>query len=50
MISPAAPPRDVRQLTTLTAAADVKAAVLAALKANGGLLRLAPNWVPRSFL
>jgi len=50
MISPAAPPRDVRQLTTLTAAADVKAAVTAALKTNGGLLRLAPNWVPRSFL
>ena len=49
MISPATVVRDVRKLTTLTGA-DVKAAAVAALKANGGLLRLAPNWVPRSFL
>ncbi len=49
MISPNTPPRDVRQLKTLSGT-DVKAAIEAALKANEGLLRLAPCWVPRSFL
>ena len=49
MIAPATPRlRDKRQLKTLTK--DVKAAASAALTAGGGLLRLAPNWVPRSFL
>ena len=31
-------------------AADVRAKAQAALEAGGGILRLAPNWVPRSFL
>jgi hypothetical protein len=49
MIAPSTPRlRDKRQLKTLTK--DVKAAASAALAAGGGLLRLAPNWVPRSFL
>ena len=38
----------VKQLKTLTG--NVKLAVEAALNDNGGLLRLAPCWVPRSFL
>jgi len=49
MISPTTPPRNVRQLKTLTGT-EVKAAAEAAIKLNGGLLRLAPCWVPRSFL
>ena len=40
--------RDVRQLETVSG--EVGAAVDAALENTGGLLRLAPNWVPRSFL
>ena len=40
--------RDVRQVQTLTG--DVGDAVDAAMQATGGLLRLAPSWVPRSFL
>lgn len=39
---------DVRQLETL--AGDVGVAVDAALERGNGLLRLAPCWVPRSFL
>ena len=31
-------------------AADVRAKAQAALDAGGGILRLAPNWVPRIFL
>ncbi|MFI4859787.1 MAG: hypothetical protein ACIAXF_03795 [Phycisphaerales bacterium JB063] len=38
----------VKELKTLDS--NVKAAAEAALEATGGLLRLAPNWVPRSFL
>src|SRR5688572_20255511 len=38
----------VRELQTLES--DVKGAAEAAMEAAGGLLRLAPNWVPRSFL
>src|SRR5205823_13919703 len=38
----------VKQLKTLTS--NVKQAAEAALNDNGGLLRLAPCWVPRSFL
>ncbi|QDT64265.1 cupin domain-containing protein [Calycomorphotria hydatis] len=41
-------PTDVRQLTTESS--NVSAAYDAALEAGGGLLRLAPAWVPRSFL
>ena len=41
-------PRDVSQLETV--AYDVGSAVDQALERGGGLLRLAPNWVPRSFL
>lgn len=46
-------------MTTMTATSvkelktvdnNVRAAAEAALEATGGLLRLAPNWVPRSFL
>jgi hypothetical protein len=50
MISPATTPRvrDVRKLKTLSR--EVKAAAAAALEAGDGLLRLAPCWVPRSFL
>lgn len=50
MISPATTPRvrDVRKLKTLSR--EVKAAASAALEAGDGLLRLAPCWVPRSFL
>src|SRR5215218_8813205 len=40
--------RDVRQLATVTG--GVGEAVDAALERGNGLLRLAPNWVPRSFL
>jgi len=38
----------VHELKTLDS--NVKAAAEGALEATGGLLRLAPNWVPRSFL
>ena len=38
----------VHELKTLDS--NVKAAAELALEATGGLLRLAPNWVPRSFL
>jgi hypothetical protein len=41
-------PTNVKQLKTLTA--NVKSAAEAALSENAGLLRLAPCWVPRSFL
>src|SRR5207302_1170337 len=44
----AAAPTSVKQLKTLTG--NVKQATEAALDATGGLLRLAPCWVPRSFL
>lgn len=40
--------KTVQELTTLDS--NVKAAAESALEATGGLLRLAPNWVPRSFL
>ncbi|MGB0768666.1 MAG: hypothetical protein ACPGYV_13275 [Phycisphaeraceae bacterium] len=40
--------KTVQDLTTLDT--SVKAAAESALEATGGLLRLAPNWVPRSFL
>lgn len=40
--------KTVQDLTTLDS--NVKAAAESALEATGGLLRLAPNWVPRSFL
>jgi hypothetical protein len=51
MITTATTPsiRDKRKLATI-AKAKVKAAAAAAMQANGGLLRLAPCWVPRSFL
>jgi len=38
----------IHELKTLNS--NVKAAAELALEATGGLLRLAPNWVPRSFL
>src|SRR4051812_19755085 len=41
-------PTHVQQLKTLSA--NVKSAAEAALESTGGLLRLAPCWVPRSFL
>ena len=41
-------PTHVQQLKTLSS--NVKSAAEAALNATGGLLRLAPCWVPRSFL
>ena len=40
--------KTIQDLTTLDS--NVKAAAESALEATGGLLRLAPNWVPRSFL
>ena len=40
--------KTVQDLTTVDS--NVKAAAESALEASGGLLRLAPNWVPRSFL
>lgn len=40
--------KTVQELTTLDS--NVKAAAESALEATCGLLRLAPNWVPRSFL
>ena len=40
--------KTVQELTTIDS--NVKAAAERALEATGGLLRLAPNWVPRSFL
>ena len=42
------PPHRVEQLETVTS--NVRPSVEAALEASGGLLRLAPCWVPRSFL
>lgn len=48
MLDRAAEPRDIRALRTLEG--DVGSAVDAALERGGGLLRLAPCWVPRSFL
>lgn len=42
------PPKTVQDLTTLTS--SVKSHVEGALADTGGLLRLAPAWVPRSFL
>src|SRR6478735_2756948 len=41
-------PTSVKELKTLSS--NVKSAAEAALAENGGLLRLAPCWVPRSFL
>src|SRR5256714_7170875 len=38
----------VKQLKTISS--NVKKAAEAAMEENGGLLRLAPCWVPRSFL
>ena len=43
-----APPSDRRELKTIST--PVRAAAEAAMDATGGLLRLAPNWVPRAFL
>ena len=43
-----ATPRSVKELQTVTS--NVKSVAEAALSENGGLLRLAPCWVPRSFL
>src|SRR4051812_17354832 len=40
--------KSVRELQTVSS--GVKKAAEAALEQNGGLLRLAPCWVPRSFL
>src|SRR3984957_13260297 len=40
--------KSVKNLKTITK--KVRGLVDAALEANGGLLRLAPCWVPRSFL
>src|SRR3954470_13718923 len=45
---PATPPTHVQQLKTLSS--GVKKAAEMALEQNGGLLRLTPCWVPRSFL
>src|SRR3954462_1527511 len=45
---PATQPTHVRQLKTLSS--NVSNLASAALEAGGGLLRLAPCWVPRSFL
>ena len=45
---PATQPTHVQQLKTLNG--NVKRSAEAALDASGGLLRLAPCWVPRSFL
>jgi hypothetical protein len=44
----AAAPTSVRELNTQYG--NVRKGVEAALEESGGLLRLAPNWVPRSFL
>src|SRR5215813_10981092 len=41
-------PTSVKQLKTLST--NVKSTVENAVNAGGGLLRLAPCWVPRSFL
>ena len=40
--------KSVKELQTVTR--DVKSLAEGALADNGGLLRLAPCWVPRSFL
>jgi hypothetical protein len=40
--------KNVKQLKTIES--NVRKSVESALEAGGGLLRLAPNWVPRSFL
>ena len=40
--------KNVKELKTI--GSNVRKAVEGALEASGGLLRLAPNWVPRSFL
>ena len=40
--------KSVKQLKTVTT--QVKDLAEAALKQGNGILRLAPNWVPRSFL
>ena len=40
--------KSVKQLKTISK--NVRSTVDAALEQSGGLLRLAPNWVPRSFL
>lgn len=42
------PPTTTRDLSTLTA--DIRGATEAHLEETGGLLRLSPTWVPRSFL
>src|SRR5881227_1119048 len=41
-------PTSIKQLQTVSS--NVKKLVESALEQNGGLLRLAPCWVPRSFL
>ena len=41
-------PKSVKQLKTVSG--NVRKLVEAAVEAGGGALRLAPNWVPRSFL
>jgi hypothetical protein len=43
-----ATPRSVKELQTVSS--NVKSVAEAAMSENGGLLRLAPCWVPRSFL
>ena len=42
------PPHDIRDLDTLDS--NLRPAAEAVMEATGGLLPLAPNWVPRSFL
>jgi hypothetical protein len=41
-------PKSVKELKTVNT--NVRPMIEAALEAGGGVLRLAPNWVPRSFL
>jgi len=48
MSQTASQPRSVKDLKTVDG--DVQSALESALEAGGGVLRLAPNWVPRSFL
>lgn len=38
----------VQELETVSS--NIKSLAESAMEANGGLLRLAPTWVPRSFL